>query len=66
MSITPAHERLALRPAEAARLLGIGRTLLWLMTARNEIPHARLGKRIVYPLAQLEAWLAERTKGGEQ
>jgi excisionase family DNA binding protein len=54
--------RLALRPKAAARALDIGERLLWSMTNRGEIPHVRLGKRVLYPVAELERWLAERAQ----
>lgn len=64
---TPELPRLALRPKEAAKALGIGERLLWSMTNQGLIPHLRLGKVIVYPVAELERWLAERaTKGGRR
>lgn len=57
--------RLALRPREAARALGIGERLLWSMTNRGEIPHARIGRAVVYPVAELQCWLAKQAaKGG--
>lgn len=52
--------RLALRPAEAARALGIGERSLWALAAKGEIPFARLGSLRVFPVAVLEKWLAER------
>lgn len=52
-------ERLALRPAEAAKALGIGERLLWQETNRGAIPHLRIGgKAIVYPIEALREWLA--------
>ena len=57
---------LALRPKEAARALGIGERLLWSMTNRGEIPIVRIGRRVVYPVAALEAWLAAQAKGGDR
>ncbi len=54
--------RLALRPKDAARALGIGERLLWSMTNRGEIPHIKLGKAVLYPIAELERWLAERVR----
>ena len=54
--------RLGLSPAEAAKSLGIGRRLLWELTNRKEIPHLRLGRRVVYPVDALQAWLAERVQ----
>jgi len=55
---------LALRPPEAARALGISERLLWDMTKRGEIPHLRLGRAVVYPVAALDRWLAERAEAG--
>lgn len=52
--------RLALRPREAARALGIGERLLWSMTNRGDVPHVRIGRTILYPIKQLEEWLAEQ------
>ena len=60
-----APPRLALRPREAARALGIGERLLWSKTNAGEIPCVRIGRAVVYPVASLVAWLAEQaTKGG--
>ena len=60
--------RLALRPREAAKALGIGERLLSDLTRRGEIPHLRLGSKcIVYPVAALRVWLDEQAqqKGGD-
>ena len=53
---------LALRPKQAAAALGIGRRLLWELTNRNMIPAVRLGRAVVYPVADLERWLTDRAK----
>jgi excisionase family DNA binding protein len=58
-----AGKRLGLRPKEAARALGIGERLLWELTNRGEIPHARLGRCVVYPVTELEKWLAAQAGG---
>jgi len=55
-----APNRLALRPKEAARALGISDRLLWTKTNMGEIPHVRIGKRVLYPVAELQLWLAEQ------
>jgi len=55
---------LALRPPEAAQALGISERLLWDMTKRGEVPHLRLGRAVVYPVAALDRWLAERAEAG--
>ncbi len=57
-------QRLTLNATEAARAIGISRRLLWSMKNRGDVPHVRLGRRIVYPIAALEAWLAAKAKGG--
>lgn len=57
--------RLAMRPKDAAKALGIGERLLWSMTNRGEIPHVKLGKAVLYPIAELERWLSERAEGGK-
>ena len=57
--------RLALRPKDAARALGIGERLLWTLTNQNVIPHLRLGRAVVYPVAELERWLVTQASGGK-
>ena len=42
---------------EAARRLGIGRSLAYEAAQRGEIPAIRIGRRLVVPLAALEAML---------
>lgn len=60
--------RLAMRPKEAAKALGIGERLLWSMTNRGEIPHIKLGKAVLYPVLELQRWLSERAqkRGGNR
>ncbi len=62
--------RLALRPRDAAKAIGISERKLWELTAdqTSGIPHCRFGKCVVYPIAPLERWLEERAqeKGGRQ
>jgi len=53
-------ERLALRPAEAARILGISARTLWSWTRRGVVPYVHVGRIVRYPRAALEAWLAEQ------
>jgi predicted DNA-binding transcriptional regulator AlpA len=59
-----AEHRLALRPKEAAQALGIGVRLLWSLTNQGLIPHARLGRAIVYPVDSLRTYLAEQCRNG--
>lgn len=64
---------LALRPREAAKALGISARHLWQLTKDGHIPYVRVGsgtrKTVLYPVAELQAWLARQTvkkEGGEQ
>jgi excisionase family DNA binding protein len=46
---------------EAAEFTGIAVTTLYTMVCRKQIPHVRLGKRLVrFPRAELDAWMRER------
>jgi len=47
-----------LRYAEAERVTGIRRETLYSMVSRRQIPHIRLGRRlVVFSRAELERWL---------
>lgn len=63
-TLPQASATLALRPKDAAKALGIGVRLLWTMTNTGEIPHTRIGRAVVYPVADLQRWLSERANGG--
>ena len=59
---TPAaHERrespLTLTVEQAARALGISRTLAYEAVARDEIPHLKVGRRLLIPRAALDRLL---------
>ena len=60
--------RLALRPKDAARALGIGERKLWELTAdrTSGIPVVRFGKAILYPVRELADWLAQQVEGGRR
>jgi predicted site-specific integrase-resolvase len=65
--------RLAIRPRDAARMLGVSPRTLWGWTEAGIIPCVRIGtgkrRTVLYPVANLQAWLTrqiEGTKGGEQ
>jgi hypothetical protein len=58
---------LAVRPREAARLTGIGTRLLWSQTApRGPIPCVRVGKAVLYRVADLQAFLEAHASKGTQ
>lgn len=54
---------LALNAKQAAKMLGLGKTLLWSLTNRREVPHIRIGRRVLYPVAALSEWLERNTRG---
>lgn len=51
-------ERLAYTVAEAAALLGIGRTHAYALAKAGDLPTVALGRRVVVPKARLDAMLA--------
>jgi excisionase family DNA binding protein len=50
-------QRLAVDVVEAGKMLGLGRSAAYAAAARGEIPTLRFGRKIIVPLAQLEALL---------
>ena len=57
MPINTLLKPLAVSPAEAARLIGVGRTRLYEAITSGELPSLKLGTRRLIKLADLEAWL---------
>jgi len=57
-----APPRLALRPTECAKALGISERKLWEITADKSsgIPHLSFGRSIRYPVQELRIWLGEQ------
>jgi hypothetical protein len=43
----------------------ISERLLWAKTKSGEIPHRRVGTRVIYPVALLQKWLVEEDEGGK-
>lgn len=55
---TPTEERLVWSVEEAGSRLGISRAHAYELVARGELPHIRLGRRLVVPKRAIEALLA--------
>ena len=55
-------EKLSLRLREAAQALGISERTLWSLCQRDEIPHVKTGRVVLFPIASLKQWLEEQTK----
>ena len=53
--------RMTVSVEEAARLLGIGRSLAYEMVREGKIPSLRFGRRVVVPLKALEDLLRSTT-----
>lgn len=49
---------LAMSVAEAARALGVSRDAVYELVRRGEMPHLRIGRRVIIPRQALERWLA--------
>lgn len=56
-------ETLLLRPDEAARLLGVGRSKIYALLASGEVPSIRVGRSVRVPVDALKHWVASRTVG---
>ena len=54
-------EKLSLRPREAAQALGISERTLWSLCQRDEIPHVKTGRVVLFPIESLKRWLMEKT-----
>ena len=53
--------RLALRPREAAKAIGISERLLFDL----DVPRCRLNRTVLYPVELLRQWLIERATGAK-
>ena len=53
-------DRLLLRPAEAAELLGVSRSRVYELIAQGTIPSIKLGASVRVPLDALRTWIAEQ------
>ena len=57
-------DKLLLKPSEVGQVLGIGRSLVYELIARKEIPSIRIGRCIRVPIESLQKWLKEREDDG--
>jgi excisionase family DNA binding protein len=58
-------DKLLLRPAEAAELLGVGRSQIYSLLATGELPSVRVGHSVRVPVGALKEWVATRAHGTE-
>jgi len=59
------NEKLTLNLEEAGKLLGISRQTVYLLSRREDFPVLRIGRRILIPRKQLEAWMDRNVTGVE-
>jgi excisionase family DNA binding protein len=52
-------DRLLLRPAEVADVLGVGRSKVYGLLATGELPSVRVGHSVRVPAAALHRWVEE-------
>ena len=53
-------EQLLLKPTEVARALGMGRSKIYQMLIRRELPVVRIGRSVRVPVDELRQWLRQR------
>lgn len=58
-------DRKTLRMAEAAEVLGVSRSQLYVLAKRGDVPVVRIGSSLRVPAAALDRWLEDRTRGGQ-
>ena len=61
--VNGADGALAVNLRQAAALLGVSDRTVWSLVQRREIPHLRLGKRLLFRPESLRAWLCELERG---
>jgi len=59
------NERLTYNVNKAAKLLGLSRNAAYRACVNGEIPHLKIGKRILIPRVQLERLLAGEGKAND-
>lgn len=57
---------IAVSATEAAKMLGISRTKLYQIAGRADFPASfHCGKRVLFSVAALQAWVDQQVKGGD-
>lgn len=58
-------EKLTLSVEEAGKMLGVSRQIAYQLSRRADFPTLHIGRRVLVPRKQLEAWMDRMTKCGE-
>ncbi len=57
------NEKLTLSVEEAGKLLGVSRQVAYQLIHRTDFPTLHIGRRILAPKKQLEAWMDRNVSG---
>jgi excisionase family DNA binding protein len=66
MASTESNPRLLLRMTEVAALLGLGRSTVYELVQRGELPVIHVGRAVRVPAAALERWVERQTIEAEE
>jgi excisionase family DNA binding protein len=58
-------DRLLLKPDDVADRLSLGRSQIYEMPRRGELPAVRIGRAVRVPVQALNEWIAGQTKEGQ-
>lgn len=53
--------KLCLNAVEVSEMTGLSLSIIRKLTNHGEIPHIKIGKRILYPVEVINNWLTENT-----
>jgi excisionase family DNA binding protein len=53
-------DKLLLRPAEAAEVIGLGRSKMYELLAKGIVPSIKIGKSVRVPVAALRKWVEQQ------
>ncbi len=54
-------DKLAISADELSKLTGLSKDTIYRLRAQREIPYVQLGRRYLFPVKEIEKWLAEST-----
>ncbi len=57
------NEKLTLSVEEAGKLLGVSRQVAYQLSRRPDFPTLHIGRRVLVPRKQLEAWMDRNVSG---
>ena len=58
-------EKLTLSVEEAGKLLGVSRQIAYQLSRRPDFPTLHIGRRVLVPRKQLEAWMDRNVTGAD-